>query len=71
LDYGGRRCGGSGAQRGRARLILPHPELARRAFVLVPLAELAPQWRHPVLGATARELLQRLDATTAEAGPSP
>jgi len=69
LDYGGRRLGWPGAQRGRARLILPHPELARRAFVLVPLAELAPHWRHPVLGTTARQLLQRLDARVAE-GPA-
>jgi 2-amino-4-hydroxy-6-hydroxymethyldihydropteridine diphosphokinase len=70
LDYGGRRLGWPGAQRGRARLILPHPELARRAFVLVPLAELAPHWRHPVLGTTAHQLLQRLDARVA-GGPSP
>jgi 2-amino-4-hydroxy-6-hydroxymethyldihydropteridine diphosphokinase len=31
----------------------------RRGFVLVPLAEVAPHWRHPVLGASARELLAR------------
>lgn len=43
-----------------ATLILPHPRLAGRGFVLVPLAELAPEWRHPVLKLTARELLERL-----------
>jgi 2-amino-4-hydroxy-6-hydroxymethyldihydropteridine diphosphokinase len=40
--------------------ILPHPRLHERAFVLVPLAELAPGWRHPVLQRTAEELLQSL-----------
>jgi 2-amino-4-hydroxy-6-hydroxymethyldihydropteridine diphosphokinase len=39
---------------------LPHPEAHRRAFVLVPLAQVAPHWRHPVLGASARALLDRL-----------
>jgi len=60
LDYGGRRLGWPGRHRVRGRLVLPHPEAHRRAFVLVPLAQLAPAWRHPVLGATARTLLGRL-----------
>ena len=38
-------------------LILPHPRLAERAFVLAPLVEVAPEWRHPVTGATATALL--------------
>jgi 2-amino-4-hydroxy-6-hydroxymethyldihydropteridine diphosphokinase len=41
-------------------LQLPHPRLAERAFVLQPLAELAPLWRHPVSGLTAMEMAARL-----------
>ncbi|MEX2649956.1 MAG: 2-amino-4-hydroxy-6-hydroxymethyldihydropteridine diphosphokinase [Alphaproteobacteria bacterium] len=40
--------------------IVPHPRLHERAFVLAPLAEIQPAWRHPTLGATAAELLARL-----------
>ncbi|MDR0881763.1 MAG: 2-amino-4-hydroxy-6-hydroxymethyldihydropteridine diphosphokinase [Candidatus Adiutrix sp.] len=44
-------------------LILPHPRLPQRLFVLAPLAEIAPDWRHPVNGRTAAELLAELDTT--------
>lgn len=39
---------------------LPHPRLTERSFVLAPLAEVAPGWRHPVSGRGARELLAEL-----------
>ncbi|AWB49484.1 2-amino-4-hydroxy-6-hydroxymethyldihydropteridine diphosphokinase [Gemmobacter aquarius] len=53
------------AQRSMApdRLILPHPRLQDRAFVLVPLADVAPDWRHPLLGQTTLEMLAALPAT--------
>ncbi len=40
-------------------LILPHPRAHERLFVMGPLAEVAPKWRHPVLGRTAAELAAR------------
>jgi 2-amino-4-hydroxy-6-hydroxymethyldihydropteridine diphosphokinase len=40
--------------------VLPHPRLHKRAFVLRPLREIAPQWRHPVTGASIDAMLARL-----------
>jgi 2-amino-4-hydroxy-6-hydroxymethyldihydropteridine diphosphokinase len=42
-------------------LILPHPRLHQRRFVLAPLCELDPEFRHPVFGITMRQLFDRLD----------
>lgn len=42
------------------RLVVPHPRLHERAFVLVPLAELAPQFVHPSLGLSVLEMLARV-----------
>ena len=41
--------------------VLPHPGIAARIFVLAPIAEIAPHWRHPETHLTAAEMLQRLD----------
>lgn len=38
-------------------LVLPHPRLHQRRFVLLPITEIAPDWRHPIFGLTAQQLL--------------
>ncbi len=40
---------------------VPHPRIAQRRFVLEPLAEIAPEFRHPMTGKTAREMLASLE----------
>lgn len=53
-------------EQGRAtppELILPHPRMQDRAFVLVPMNDIAPNWRHPVLGQTTAEMLAALPET--------
>ncbi|HEX5548040.1 MAG TPA: 2-amino-4-hydroxy-6-hydroxymethyldihydropteridine diphosphokinase [Ktedonobacterales bacterium] len=53
-------------------LTIPHPRIAERAFVLAPLAELAPTLTHPVLGETMVELLRRVPESDVErVGPLP
>ncbi len=42
--------------------VLPHPRLAERAFVVLPLAELAPDWRHPGSGRSLQEMIRALPA---------
>jgi 2-amino-4-hydroxy-6-hydroxymethyldihydropteridine diphosphokinase len=57
LDFNGEMAAG-----GPGRAILPHPRMENRAFVLLPLADLAPDWRHPRTGATISALLAALPA---------
>ena len=52
IDYRGRIEQGE--------IMLPHPRMAERRFVLEPLAEIAPGWRHPVSGKTVEALLAGL-----------
>ena len=49
------------------QLILPHPRLQDRAFVLVPLADVAPDWVHPRTGQSVRQMLAALPQSDREA----
>jgi len=48
-------------------LQIPHPHLSQRRFVLLPLAEIAPKWVHPVLKLTPGEMLNQLSKEGQEA----
>jgi 2-amino-4-hydroxy-6-hydroxymethyldihydropteridine diphosphokinase len=50
-----------GSEAERSALVLPHPRLHLRRFVLAPLEKVAPDWRHPVFHKTAAQLLAALD----------
>ena len=54
VDYGGQVCDDT--------LQLPHPRMAVRGFVLLPLRDLAPDWHHPVSGLHIDRLIAALDA---------
>lgn len=53
-------------RRAPEELILPHPRMQNRGFVLAPLAEIAPLWRHPIIGATTMEMLTALPSASLE-----
>ena len=55
LDYHGKIAAG-----GLGKATLPHPRMVGRAFVLRPLADVAPEWRHPVSGASIQALVAAL-----------
>lgn len=55
LDFHGEIASG-----GPGRATLPHPRMEGRAFVLMPLADLAPDWRHPRTGISIQDLLAAL-----------
>lgn len=58
LDLGGRIVNWP-VRHPRPKVVLPHPMIAERAFVLAPLNDLLPGWRHPVYQLTAHQLLSR------------
>ncbi len=58
LDYQGQRCDQKGLI--LKALVLPHPGIAHRRFVLQPLQYVAPKWKHPTLRRSAAELIRSL-----------
>jgi 2-amino-4-hydroxy-6-hydroxymethyldihydropteridine diphosphokinase len=61
LAYDDRVVGHPAADSADAALIVPHPRLAERLFVLRPLADIAPAWRHPITGSTPNEMIMNLE----------
>lgn len=61
IDYAGRVRAADSA----SGLVLPHPAARSRDFVLLPLAEIAPDWRHPATDEPVADLIARLPAKTA------
>ncbi|HAB41078.1 MAG TPA: 2-amino-4-hydroxy-6-hydroxymethyldihydropteridine diphosphokinase [Porphyromonadaceae bacterium] len=57
-------CYGSVATPPDAHPALPHPRMHLREFVLIPMIEILPSWRHPLLGLTSARLLHRLSPST-------
>jgi 2-amino-4-hydroxy-6-hydroxymethyldihydropteridine diphosphokinase len=70
IDFKRRVIGWPGSSgRSEGRLVLPHPQAHRRAFVLAPLSDIDPHWRHPGLGLSAKALLKRLKARPGDLVP--
>ncbi len=62
LVFGDLVLAGHNQSSGKSELNLPHPELHRRIFVLFPMRDVAPDWRHPVRGQSLDELIAELPA---------
>ena len=61
LDFNGViRCGDGQSSGHQKPLVLPHPGIAERVFVLAPIHEIAADWRHPETGKSAAEMLAEL-----------
>ena len=56
LDFDGR------VETGADGVILPHPRMHERSFVLLPLSEIAPEWRHPISAASIDDLIAKIPA---------
>ena len=60
LTFGDLVTAGDSQTRSEGQLVLPHPELHLRAFVLFPMRDIAPEWRHPVYGKNLDDLISGL-----------